>query len=104
MESAAVKRRPLAADLTPLRASRDFRLLFSGRAVSFAGTMITFVAVPFQVFRLTRSSLAVGLLGLTELVPMLSLAFVGGALADAHDRRRIVQRTEFALALTSLAL
>lgn len=96
--------RALRVDVTPLRTSRDFRLLFSGRAVSFAGTMITFVAVPFQVFRLTHSSLAVGLLGLTELVPMLALAFIGGALADAHDRRRIVQRTELGLALTSLAL
>jgi MFS family permease len=66
--------------------------------------MITFVAVPFQVFRLTHSSLAVGLLGVTELVPMLLLAFVGGAFADARDRRRMVQRTELGLAAASLAL
>jgi MFS family permease len=96
--------RDLAVDVTPLRTSRDFRLLFGGRAVSFAGTMITFVAVPFQVFRLTHSSLAVGLLGIAELVPMLALAFVGGALADARDRRRMVQLTELGLAAASVAL
>ncbi len=66
--------------------------------------MITFVAVPFQVFRLTHSSLAVGLLGITELVPMLALAFVGGALADARDRRSMVQRTELGLGTASLVL
>jgi len=86
-------------DARPLRRHRDFRLLYIGQAVSFFGTMITYVAVPYQVYRLTRSSLAVGLLGLTELVPILLFAFLGGALADAHDRRRMVQLTELALAV-----
>jgi hypothetical protein len=96
--------RDITVDVAPLRRSREFRLLFTGRAVSFAGTMITYVAVPFQVFRMTHSSLAVGMLGVAELVPMLALAFVGGALADAHDRRRMVQRTELGLGFASLAL
>jgi MFS family permease len=96
--------RDVIVDVSPLRSSRDFRLLFTGQSVSFAGTMITYVAVPFQVFKLTHSSLAVGLLGVAELVPMLTLSFVGGALADARDRRRMVQITELGLTLSSLAL
>jgi MFS family permease len=91
-------------DLGPLRRHRDFRLLFAGQAVSFMGSMVTYVAIPYQVFQLTGSSLAVGLLGLVELVPLLVAAFVGGALADAHDRRRLVQLTELALAATSALL
>jgi MFS family permease len=95
--------RTLVVDSKPLR-RRDFRLLFLGQTVSFAGSMITYVAIPFQVFRLTRSPLAVGLLGLAELVPLLLTALVGGALADARDRRRLVQATEAGLALTSAGL
>jgi Transmembrane secretion effector len=79
--------RAVAVDSKPLR-HRDFRLLYLGQTVSFAGSMITYVAIPFQVFHLTRSPLAVGLLGLAELAPLLLTALVGGALADAHDRRR----------------
>jgi len=66
--------------------------------------MITAVAVPYQVFRITGSSFAVGLLGLCEIVPILGLAFVGGALADAHDRRRMVLVTELAMSGVSAVL
>jgi MFS family permease len=86
-------------DVGPLRRHRDFRLLFAGQAVSFFGSMITFVAVPYQAYQLTGSSLVVGLLSLAELGPLLVMAFVGGALADAFDRRRLVQIAEAALAL-----
>lgn len=86
--------RTVAVDVSPLRDFRDFRLLFVGQAVSFAGTMITYVAVPFQAYALSRSSLVVGLVSLTELVPILVMSFVGGALADAVDRRRMVRLTE----------
>ncbi len=86
--------RTVAVDLTPLRESRDFRLLFIGQGISFAGTMITYVAVPFQAYALTRSSLVVGLVSVTELLPILVMSFVGGALADAVDRRRMVRLTE----------
>jgi MFS family permease len=84
----------LAVDLTPLRESREFRLLFIGQGVSFAGSMITYVAVPFQVYELTHSSLVVGLVSLAELIPILVMSFVGGALADAVDRRRMVRITQ----------
>src|SRR5580692_12047307 len=86
--------RSLAFDVSPLRQSREFRLLFIGQGVSFAGSMITYVAVPFQVYELTRSSLVVGLVSLAELIPILLMSFVGGALADAVDRRRMVRITQ----------
>ncbi|MCU1589755.1 MAG: transporter [Frankiales bacterium] len=96
--------RALTLDTGPLRRHRDFRLLFAGQAVTFLGSMITYVAIPYQVYRLTGSSFVVGLLGLVEFVCMLSMAFLGGALADSVDRRRMVQVTELALLLTSALL
>jgi MFS family permease len=77
-------------DLTPLRRHRDYRWLYSAQFVSFLGTMLTHVALPYQVYQLTHSSLSVGMLGLAELLPLLVTAFVGGALADSTDRRRLV--------------
>jgi MFS family permease len=91
----------LAIDPSPLAASRDFRLLFLGQTVSFFGSMMSFVVLPWQVYQLTQSSLVVGLLGVAEFVPILLLAFVGGALADYVDRRRMVRLTEFLLAMGS---
>jgi Transmembrane secretion effector len=93
-----------AVDLGPLRAHRDFRLLFLGQLVSFFGNTLTTVALVYQVYALTRSPLAVGLFGMVQFVPLLLLAAVGGALADALDRRRMVQLTELALAGLSAAL
>jgi MFS family permease len=90
-----------AIDIDPLRRYRDFRLLWLGQGVSFFGSMITAVALPYQVYHLTGNNFAVGILGLVEIVPILVLAFVGGALADAVDRRRMVQVTESSLALMS---
>ncbi len=91
-------------DFGPLRRRRDFRLLLIGQGVSFFGSMITYVALPYQAYHLTGSSLVVGLLGLAELVPLLAAAFVGGALADAFDRRRLMQLTELSFAAGSLVL
>ncbi len=88
-------------DLTPLRVSRDFRLLFIGHSVSNFGDEIVAVAVPFQVFQLTGSSLAVGLLGLAALVPVFVFPIVGGAFADALERRKLVTMTHAILALMS---
>jgi MFS family permease len=85
-------------DLGPLIRHRDYRFLYGAQVVSFLGTMVTYVALPYQMYTLTRSSLAVGLLGLAELLPLLVTAFVGGALADATDRRRMVLLTEMGLA------
>lgn len=91
----------LTLDLRPLRVSRYFRLLFVGQSFSFFGSMMSFVVLPWQMYQLTRSSLAVGLLGVSEFVPILFMSFLGGALADYVDRRRMVRLTELLLALGS---
>jgi len=91
-------------DLAPLRHSRDFRLLFTGQAISFTGSMVTYVALPYQVYSITHSSWLVGLLGLSELVPLLVTALLGGAIADAFDRRRTVLLTELAMVVLTASL
>jgi MFS family permease len=91
-------------DLAPLRRNRDFRRLFFGQLVSVFGNMITFVAVPYQVYQLTRSSALVGLLGAAQLVPLLLFGLWGGAYADAMDRRRLLIGAELALAVGSMIL
>ena len=88
-------------DLTPLRASRDFRLLFLGKSVSDFGDEIVVVVVAYQVFAITHSTLAVGLLGLCALVPVLVLPILGGAVADTVERRRLTITTHAALAVMS---
>ena len=94
----------LLVDITPLRESRDYRLLYAGQLVSFVGHQLTVVAVPVQVYALTRSSLAVGLVSLVELVPLVALSLLGGAIADAVDRRKILLVTGVLLGLTSVGL
>ena len=106
-ETASAWRRALGAvtiDAGLLRRRRDFRLLVLGQTISEAGSMATFVAVPFQTYELTGSSLAVGLLGVAEFAPVIVLALVGGALADAFDRRRLVQVAEVGAAVVAGAL
>ena len=80
----------LLVDTTPLRVSPDFRRLWLGQGVSFAGSVITTAALPYQVFHQTGSSLAVGMLGVAQLVPLLGLSLVGGAFADSIDKRRML--------------
>lgn len=81
-------------DVSPLRTSRDFRLLFTAGLVTFFGSMFTFVAVPLQAQQLTGSFIVVGTLGLVEIVPILVFALWGGALADHVDRRRLILMAE----------
>lgn len=91
-------------DITPLKISRDYRMLFFGQLISFFGTMMTFIVVPVQMYQLTGSSLYVGLLGVAEFVPMFFLAFIGGALADSVDRRKMLRLTEIGQTVTVLIL
>ena len=91
-------------DLTPLRKQRDFRLLFIGQWVSAFGSFMTYVALPVQVYQLTKSSTAVGLVGVVQLIPLVATALWGGAVADAIDRRRLLLGSEALLLLGSLAL
>jgi MFS family permease len=94
--------RRLAIDLGPLRRYPAFRRLFVGQTISTFGSEVAAVAAPFQLFQLTHSTLQVGLLSLCELVPLLTLTIVGGAIADAIDRRRLLLVTETLLALVAL--
>lgn len=91
-------------DTTPLRESREFRLLYAGQLVSYTGSQVTQVAAPVQVFQLTNSSFAVGLLGLAQLVPLIVGSIIGGALADQHDRRKLLLVAQILLAATSAGL
>ncbi|MEO7674030.1 MAG: MFS transporter [Pyrinomonadaceae bacterium] len=91
-------------DLSPLRVSRDYRLLFLGQLVSFFGSMMTFIVVPWQMYQLTQSSAMVGYIYLAEFVPMVVLAFVGGALADFLDKRKMLRLTEVGQTLTTAIL
>ena len=91
-------------DVTPLRESRDFRLLFVAGTVFYFGGMVSYVAIPLQVYRLTGSNFAVGAIGLVELVPLLVFGLYGGALADHVDRRRLLVGTGIAQAVLTAVL
>ncbi len=91
-------------DVSPLRASRDFRLLFASGVVSYLGSMFTFVAVPLQAQQLTGSFVVVGLIGLVEVLPILVFGLWGGALADHLDRRLLILGSEIGAGVCSLLL
>ena len=77
----------LAIDITPLRKYPDFRRLWCSGLISYFGSMITYVALPFQIKELTNSYIAVGLMGAVELIPLIVFGLYGGVLADRVDRR-----------------
>jgi len=93
-----------ALDITPLRRSSAFRRLWFGQGVSFIGTEIAEVALAYQVYKLTGSTLAVGLISLVHLVPLLTLTVIGGAIADAFDRRRVMLVQQTGMVAGSLGL
>jgi MFS family permease len=96
--------RGLLLDTGPLRHDRDYRLLWSGQVVSGMGNQVTRLALPFQVYTLTHSTLAIAALTFAQLVPILAFALAAGSLADAIDRRRLLLLTQTGLLLCSLAL
>lgn len=83
-----------AIDLAPLKKSRDFSLLWAAGLISYFGSMITYVAVPFQIKELTDSYVAVAISGLVEIVPLVIFGLYGGVLADALDRKKLIWVTE----------
>jgi MFS family permease len=91
-------------DVRPLRTYRDYRLLFFGQTVSFLGSMVSYVAVPFQLYALTQSTFHVGLLSAFQLVPVLAFGLIGGAVADATDRRRLMLSAEAVMGACALGL
>jgi Transmembrane secretion effector len=94
----------IAVDIRPLRESRDFRRLWLGVGISAVGSQITSVAIPFQLYELTRSTLLVGLLGLAALGPLLVVPIYGGAVADAVDRRRMLLLSDIAQLVVTVGL
>src|SRR5207248_11801169 len=91
-------------DTSAMRDSRDFRLLTTGGFASVLGSQVTLVALPYQVYVLTGSSLAVGLIGLVELGPMVAASLLGGTLADRMDRRMLLLWAQLAMLSTSALL
>ena len=96
--------RGVALDVTPLRESREFRLLWAGDGITAAGSQFTRVAAAFQVYELTGSTLMVGLLGLVTMVPLFFGSILGGAVADHFERRRVILLTQLGGLLCALAL
>ena len=94
----------MTIDPTPLRASRDIRLLVGGQTINLIGNQISLAAVPYQVFLITHSSLAVGALSLVQFVTVMCCYLLGGSLADIVDRRRLMLVTQSLLAGTATLL
>jgi MFS family permease len=94
----------VTADVSYMRASPDLRWLIIGNFISGMGTQAALVALPYQVYVQTRSALLTGLLGAAELVPLITMALLGGALADRGDRRRLLLADQVALVTVSGAL
>src|SRR5436305_8361011 len=97
---------PAKRSLGPWRVlrNRNYSLLFWGQLISSAGTQMQVVAVSWQVFLLTHSAIALGLIGLVQAVPRLIFSLVGGVFADIFDRRKMLLIVEITLAATSAAL
>jgi MFS family permease len=100
---AMTRRRGLAMDTRPLRIPA-YRRLFGGVAATMLGQQMTLVAVPFQVYELTRSSFLVGVTSIVALVPLIVFGLLGGAIADAMDRRTLMLITSAGAAVTSALL
>ena len=91
-------------DLTPLRVSTQYRRLYIAGFVTALGSQATYVAVPYQLRLLTHSTLAVGSIGLAELLPLIVFGLYGGVLADRLNRRRLIISMELVLMLSTAVL
>src|ERR1700729_2014659 len=101
---AALRIGQIVIDVAPLRESRDFRWLYTGRVIASAGNVVATTGANWQVYALTRSPLDVGLLSLTSSIGMLVSLLAGGMLADRHDRRTMLLLTGLPQALLAAAL
>jgi MFS family permease len=86
-------------DIGPLHRNTAFRRLFASQFISGLGTMVSYVAVPWQLYQLTHSNAQVGLLGLVQLAPVVVCGLLGGAVADRVDRKRLLIASEGLMAL-----
>ncbi len=94
----------LLVDIGPLRRHSQFRRLWGGYVVSTLGSQLTVVALPYEIYQITHSSLDVGLMGLAQIVPVLFGALVGGSIADAVDRRTVLLVSQTCMAICSALL
>lgn len=95
---------PMLLNLQPLREYRDYRLLFIGQLISFLGSMVSYVAVPYQIYSLTKNNWLVGMLGLVQLLPVLFFGILGGTYADRLNRRKLLLVSESIMAVLILGL
>lgn len=91
-------------DISPLRESPAYRAMWLGQMISLLGSNMRLVAVAWQVFEITGSTVAVGLVGLVEVIPLITVSIVGGSYVDTSDRKRIIAVAQVALMLCSGAL
>lgn len=91
-------------DASLLRRNKNFRNLWLSGVITGLGSFATYVAMPYQIAQLTDSYVAVGLLGVTEVIPIIVFGLWGGIIADRFDRRTVVVRTELVLLCLSLTL
>ncbi len=96
--------RRLIVDVEPLRRDRDFRMLWIGQVVSGLGRQVTTIVLPYQLYVLTGTPLAIGALALVQVVPIMAFSLGGGVVADAVDRRKLLLVTQAGLAATSAVL
>jgi MFS family permease len=94
----------LLIDVTPLRTSPDFARLCTSQFFSVWCRQLVVVAMPYQVYLATHSSLWVGLLGMTQAVAIVTTGLYGGGLIDRFDRRRVQATGKTIAACASLAL
>jgi MFS family permease len=92
----------MVIDVGPIRTSHGFRWLYAGQVGANLARHVLVVTVPYQVFILTESSLYVGLAGLAQVVPLVMCSLIGGAVADAFDRRRVLVAVQVGMAVTSI--
>ena len=90
-----------AIDISPLKKYPDFRNLWASGLISYLGSMVTYVAIPFQIKELTNSYIAVGIVGAIEIIPLILFGLYGGVLADYVDRKKMVWATEAAALVLS---
>lgn len=95
-------KKPKRSSFPALR-HRDFRLLWIGQLISVTGSQMPLVAINWHVYLLTKSPLALGGVGLVRVLPIIFCSLVGGVVADAIDRKRLMLATQ-AVMLISAAL
>ncbi len=86
-------------NIKPLTKYRDFRLLYIGQFLSFIGSMVTYVAIPYQVYELTKDNKIVGMVSIAQLIPVIFFGIIGGAYADRLNRRKLLLISEILMCL-----